>query len=197
MRRTSSFIVILCLLTASASAAPLRFVPLCGVSIPAGDRAEEWRVGYTVGLEVARLGTGPVSWGGRIAVHRWKPNAEEMLRVGSRELFVETDEGWNALFDLFVLARYRDLEGVWFDGGAGLVYRCTSDVEVVGVHPYGATAVNRQINRPGGSEVVPALTVGLSADLAKVLRPELRYHRFFTADGGTDVFSVTVGLLAR
>lgn len=181
----------------SLSAASFELIPHFGASIPNGSQAETWKIGYTVGLDVFKSSDNPLQWGAIASLHRLTPDADEMLRVGSRELLVETSEGWNALFHLFAVARYMETKDVWIDGGLGVVYRRTSDVKVKGVYGYGPTAINHEINRTGKGELVPAFTVGLSAKLAGVVQPTFRFHRAFTTDGGTNLFSIELGLLAR
>ncbi len=181
----------------SVSAAEYELIPHFGASIPNGSLADSWKIGYTIGLDAFRTTDNPLQWGAIAAFHRLTPDADEMLRVGSRELWVETCRGWNALFQLYAVARYQESRGVWIDGGLGLVYRYTSDVKVKGVYSYGPTAVINEINRKGDKELVPAFTVGLSTRIVDIIQPTFRFQRAYTSDGGTNLFAIEIGLLPR
>jgi len=195
--------ILMALICSEARGYNMSYIPSAGLSLPVGDKAQEWRAGYLVSLDIFHPVRLNFDCGGRVSFQRWKPDAEEMLRVGSRDFKVERNIGWQALGELSGVARYRLLSlsrrsiPVWVEGGVGLFYLKWPDIEVKGFSSQNDVALNREIFRDEGSEVVPGLSAGLSVELLGAVEPTLRFQHIFSSDGGMNILFIGLGLLAH
>lgn len=204
MRRLSSIFFVLALVTLSINnvyGCKRSYVPRGGLSQPAGGSADDWQSGYMASFDVVPSIKGRFGWGGRIGFHRWTPNAEEMLQTNNRKFVVEKAHGWRTALELSAIANYRliflpyRLGSIWADGGVGVFYVKSSDIDVKGVHPDGTSALIRHIYQESDSEMVPGISAGVSMVIIGRIEPNIRYQHIFAPDKEMGILTLGIGLL--
>ncbi len=200
---TALVIVIATLVCHEATAVNLLFIPRGGYSVPAGEIAGTWQPGYTLELDIYSSVENNLCFGVRLGYHRWTPNAEEMLRVGSREFVVEQNQGWQAIGELSGLVSYRSvalpkkLGSIRAEGGLGVCSIKRPDIFVKGFHVTSNTALNHDVSMNEKKELKPGISVGLQIDIAERIVPAIRYHYIFTSEEGTGILMFGIGLMAH
>jgi len=186
-----------------AAAGNRTFVPRGGYSVPTGSVSGTWQPGYSLELNVFGPEINDMSFGVRFGFQRWIPNAEDLLKTGSREFNIEKNEGWQAISELSGLVSYRltnphkGLGAVRIEGGFGACRISRQDVYVKGFHVSGNTALNRDISIKDRIEVKPGVSIGLTLDIADRIEPVIRYQYVFTSGEGTGILMFGIGLLAN
>ncbi|MDP8237655.1 MAG: hypothetical protein P9X24_01070 [Candidatus Hatepunaea meridiana] len=198
------FIVVLSLFAFhNTFAMDLSIIPRGGLSQPVGSIADTWQAGYNIELNVFRPIVNDFTWGARLGFHRWKPNAEELLKTNSREFEVEQSIGWHVIVEASGLVSYRlllfpnKLGSLCVEGGAGVFYIRQPDILIKGFHAVGYTALNREVTLEHNIEVVPGFSAGLSLEIISRIEALVRYNYIFTADEGTSMLTVGLGLLMQ
>ena len=211
IEKPAKFIIIVSLsvLFSVIAAAPCKAVdlyvtPQLGLSAPASVQAGYWTNGYSLGLEGYLLRDNPLQIGSRLSFHRWKPDADDLLRLNGHEMNIEQYEGWRVAGEIAVISRYKlpwiqsRFLHAWVDAGAGIFYVRSSQVNLKGYYSTDGTAVNREIHLEPVLEVVPGINLGMTFMVNRQFQPALRmYHVFTSDDGGYNIFSATLGLVAR
>lgn len=191
------------IISQGATAGNCIIVPRVGYSIPTGSSAETWQSGYSLGLDLFSSEVNRICFGLRLGFHRWTPDAEELLKVGSREFKVEKNEGWETIGELSGLVSYKladlpkGLGAIRIEGGLGVCRISQSDVYVKGYHVFENIALNRDISMNEKMEVKPGISIGLRMEIAPKIEPTIRYQYVFTSAEGTGILTFGIGLLAH
>jgi len=178
-------------------------IPHIGCSMPMGSEGDAWRKGYSFGLEGYQVCDRPLQFAARLAFHRWRTNAKEMLEMNGHDMKVESNDGWKAIGDVTFLARYNipqlksDSFSLSLDGGLGVYYVRSSEVNLKGFYTIGETARNREIRLDADTQVAPGITLGFNMKIKKRIQPAFRFQHIFTGDDGVSIILLSLGLIAK
>lgn len=205
--RLSVFIVMITALligNTQASGTSLEFAPAFGVSSQIGSSSDEWRMGYSVGLDGMIYQSGAIRYGFRLGYQYAIPDAKAMLQIDDNDVQIERKEGSRYIAEVSLIGRYdipelRDKPvGMSIIGGVGMNFIETSSIRLKGFSPKYKTAVNREIHRDPDARFAPSVSLGIDFTIAKQVRPTIGYqHIFMSENGSTGLLMVSLGLLAR
>jgi len=176
--------------------------PVVGMALPVGNSADNWRPGWSVGLELTCPYNSRLDMGVRSGLQKWKPDAPGMLRLNNQKMHLEDNKGWLITGDISGLARYRAYGlrdsriSVWMTGALGAAYERSADVLIRGYYTAGETAINRYIFHPARTKIAPTASAGVSIMWADLFEPSVRYQKVFTS-GGSASLVLSLRLMKR